>query len=116
MPAHVKPRGIAYQLNNLVRAFKGRDDASVSPDFSEVEALQIFFFILFLQFLSNQPKGLITHPSQGLYGYLTWAGHRPFTLETCTPPWTAIVGILKKAAEQLGVDLKQPTRLRFILL
>jgi len=42
MPAHVKPRGIAYQLNNLVRAFKGRDEAPVktlSPDFAEVEAL-----------------------------------------------------------------------------
>lgn len=42
MPAHVKPREIVYQLNNLVRAFKGRDDAPVKtirPDFSEVEAL-----------------------------------------------------------------------------
>lgn len=42
MPAHVKPKGIAYQLNNLVRVFRGRDDAPVktpSPDFSEVEAL-----------------------------------------------------------------------------
>lgn len=38
MPAHVKPRGIAYQLNNLVGAFKRRDDAPVktpSPDLSE---------------------------------------------------------------------------------
>lgn len=53
MPAHVKPREIVYQLNNLVRAFKGRDDApvkTVRPDFSEVEALEISFYYYFYSF------------------------------------------------------------------
>lgn len=110
MPAHVKPREIVYQLNNLVRAFKGRDDAPVKtarPDFSEVEALQVVFLLLFLQFPSSPHKALTTHAAQGLHGCLTRAEVWPFGQGVLPAPgklraWQQLLAHLRKPQDGQG--------------